>query len=562
MKTRKSAGFAIALLLFLLCISPAKVWAVGRQATISAPAGAEIGQTFSVTLGFSPRANTRSCNFTIEYDNSLLQFAGSSNISGLDGSVSTGNTSPLTAVLLYMGEAQPADKIISLKFKALAGGVATIKITSASDGEESNTVSVGASSSINLTAPPAPTTAATTAATTTKATTTAATTTTTTAPTTTEETLPHHQVETIIGQRYDGVSLVVPDSVPVAEAVPATFKETEVKWRDKYLLGYRSESLPYVLYWLSDGTGGTGFYLYEETSGVFVPYMRTEWSSRFYTFSVLPEAQVPEGFELVTLKVWERLVPGYRPLEDHYLTKDNYDRLREEDGELGGNGLPPTAFLLALRLNDQEKVGLYLYDQGIDSLIRADHWLVPLAGSFLDPDYNRPEPEPEPSETAPPETEETTTAPSDQPAGLAKMVNLFGVDMPFYLVAGAGFLILLMLILAVCFLVRAKKAARHSLLSDQEAGEEEEVESGLNPGGMEEGLPAPLVTGYDEEEKKEEEDPSASALSSDNGWEELKETLFGREKEKSRRQDKRPPGIRPSIQRRTGRDDPEDIEEL
>jgi hypothetical protein len=564
MKIKKQIVFFIIVGIVLLAVLPAiPVSAASRQATISGPKEAQIGQSFTVTLGFSPAEKTRSSDFDITYDNNLIQLTGISKASNVADKVlpesASGAKSPLKVGVIHYGDGVSADKILYLQFKVIAKGSVTIKITSASDGVDGNTVSAGASRTIELTD------ASTTTAKTTSPTTTQAPTTTTS--TTPAETQPRHQVETVIGKRYDGVDLVVPDSELMGENVPSSFSEVEVEWGDKYLLAYQSESLPYTLYWLSDQEGETRIYLYQEDSQVFVPYLRTEWSSRYYTFALVPEEMVPEGFELTTLSVWEREVAGYRPVEGSFISKPDYDDLLEDDTQDPGERrfeLPDTVYLLALRLNDAEEVNLYLYDRGIDSLIRVSHWLVPVAGSFLDPDVVTPTVEP--SEVVPSETEEVseTEAPEKEERVGGATIELFGLELPIYLVAGTGALVLLMLAVAVWFFIRAKRAAEFEPdleledLSGAESFDPDPVVPVL-PVEQEEALPEHLFAQEEEIAEPEEENKEPT---SDNGWDELKETLFGREKNERRRPDKRPPGIRPSIHRRVERDDPEDHDEL
>lgn len=561
-KIKKYAAFLVIVLLVAVALPSTGVWAVDRSATISAPGEASLGQVFNVTLGFSPRSDTRSCSFTITYDNNLIELIGknSVNVSGLSGELQVGTASPATVVLPYLGEAKPADSIARLQFKVIGKGSVTIKVTAAKDGiidPEENRISVGASRTIQLTDASA-TTAKTTSPTTTKAST-------TTTSTTPAETQPRHQVETVIGKRYDGVELVVPDSELMGENVPSSFSEVEIEWGDKYLLAYQSESLPYTLYWLSDQEGETRIYLYLEDSQVFVPYLRTEWSSRYYTFALVPEEMVPEGFELTTLSVWEREVAGYRPVEGSFISKLDYDDLLVDDTQDPGERrfeLPDTVYLLALRLNDAEEVNLYLYDRGIDSLIRVSHWLVPVAGSFLDPDVVTPTVEP--SEVVPSETEEVseTEAPEKEERVGGATIELFGLELPVYLVAGVVAIVLLMLAVAVWFFIRAKRAAEFEPdieLEDLSGSESFDPVLPVAPVEPEESLPEHLFTQDEEIAEPELEDNQST---SDNGWDELKETLFGREKNERRRPDKRPPGIRPSIHRRVERDDPEDHDEL
>ena len=112
---------ASVVVLFLFALLPTvKAFAINRTATISAPSEAYLGQTFTVTLGFSNRELTRGSDFRISYDNNLIQMVSISNVSGLSSDVQHGSQSPLSMTFIYMGDAKSADKIFSLKFKVIA----------------------------------------------------------------------------------------------------------------------------------------------------------------------------------------------------------------------------------------------------------------------------------------------------------------------------------------------------------------------------------------------------------------------------------------------------------
>ena len=142
------------------------------------------------------------------------------------------------------------------------------------------------------------------------------------------------------------------------------------------------------------------------------------------------------------------------------------------------------------------------------------------------------------------------------------MVNLFGVDLPLYLVAATGAAALLMVALAVWFFMRTRRAARMEAdfsLDDPDLDEEEEP--------LEEALPpAPLVTGPPEEDLAEDQDMSLSQEADDPeeaAWKSLEETLRSRQvREGTDRAERRSPEIRPRLHRREDRDDPQDHEEL
>lgn len=234
--------------------------------------------------------------------------------------------------------------------------------------------------------------------------------------------------------------------------------------------------------------------------------------------------------------------------------------------------LPGDLYLIAVRINDAEEKVLCLYDAVLDSLIRSDLWLVPVAGSFLDPAFRPSVTDPtetaeeSPADTVPARTEPEETTPVK--GGLT--VRLFDMELPLYLVAGTGAVVFLMLAAALWFFIRAKKAAGFEpelTIDDLDQGDDPLMEPVL------EVMPAPA-----EDEPAVElpehlfaEEPGGfegaretldSNTEPKDSWQELKETLFGQEEEKDRRSGKRPPGIRPSVHRRTDRDDPADTEEL
>lgn len=567
MKIKKILVCLVAVLLVTAVMPHVETYAESRTPTISGPGNAQIGKTFKVDLGFSRKANTRSCNFVVNYDKNLIQLISIENISGMLGTthptsndIARGDYLHPLRTVFSTGEIASISKVLRIEFKVLAKGSVTITVSGASDGEESNTVTGSASRTITLTDPP-PTT------------TTAPRTTTTTTP---KETQPRHPGETVIGKRYDGIDLSVSVSLPDEEHIPNSYGPAEVEWGDKYLEGYRSENLPYILYWLTDEAGVNGFYLYDLETSVFVPYLRTGWSSRFYTFSVIPAERIPQGFELATVSVWGKGVPGYKPVEGAFVSKKVYDQLfplaeaGEEPQELSDEArlLPADLYLIAVRINDAEEKVLCLYDAVLDSIIRSDLWLVPLGGSFLDPAYQASGTEPEetgpllPTDTTPPDPGPPEMADKEGPW----TVSLFGMELPLYLVAGTGAIVLLMLALAVWFFIRAKRASENEpelTVADLRESDDLFPDSGAKEGSESEPDPPELPL------RPQEEDPPQAQeavhelpAEGEDGWEELKETLFGREKEEDSRPDKRPPGIRPSIHRRAERDDPGDVEEL
>ena len=269
---------------------PQTVAAVDRKATISGPSSAEIGKNITITVGFSPKALTRTFQFDLTYDSNLLEYKSVANISAIAQSASvniTGEGKLRAGIGIYpdLDDGKNVDKALQLVFLVKAKGSAIVKIDKASDGNY-NSIQAGSSITINLTeaAPTTTTTKATTTTTnttTTKATTSTTTETTTTTSTTSEVTVPYHPAQSLIGKRYDGVSLTVPESVPLDDTVPLSFEPAEVEWIDKHVTGYRPETLPYTLYWLATEEGEDGFYLYDDALELFVPYMRAKRYSLF-----------------------------------------------------------------------------------------------------------------------------------------------------------------------------------------------------------------------------------------------------------------------------------------
>jgi hypothetical protein len=255
---------------------------------------------------------------------------------------------------------------------------------------------------------------------------------------------------------------------------------------------------------LEDDKGETRFYYLDEETDQYVPFLRSEWSSRYFTFSVVPKSRLPEGFELKTLDVRGQKVPGYAPVKGFYMTHRAYYDLMskvgpetsipdwhhyegittpttsgdsnessiatdttttsKDDNPLTWQGvhidIPEEIFLVVLRINDGEEKTFFFYDQMLDSLIRADLWLVPLARTFLEYD-----------EHAGPGTQETTipseslTFPSqrDPVVGGSKTVNLFGLTVPLWLLFVGGGLLCLLLLLLIYGIGRARDAKKTML---------------------------------------------------------------------------------------------------
>ncbi len=511
------------------------VTAATRTATIKSSTGqANIGQTVTITLGFTS-GETRSFGFELTYDSSQLEFVSGSqrDLSGLPGGTPhafVSGTGRINAGVTTSGLGSVViGSAMSLKFKVKAtatGKETTVKIAKANDGmlDPENTIITGASVTINLKPAPTTTTKKTTTTTkktttTTKKTTTKPKTTTTKPKTTTPKTTSSKSstsTTTPVGTtttvtttaptgpnvefsavRYDGAVLSVPESVPSEEKIPASFDPVETNEFGGETTVYRSATLPYTLFWLADDTGEARFYYEDDETSLYVPFFRSEWSSRYFTFSVVPEDRLPEGFELRTLEVRGEKVPAYAPAKGFYMTHLAYYDLmskvkpdttipdwRHYEGETTpvtssdtnetGNvtttpppdgddpllwqgvdvEIPDEIYLVALRMNDNEDKTLYFYDLTLDSLIRADLWLVPLARTFLD--YNENAGSVTELTTIPTEPTKVST---DEPAVLgAKTVNLFGFEVPLWLLIAVGALVLVLLLLLIRGIKYAKDA--------------------------------------------------------------------------------------------------------
>ncbi|HZK41942.1 MAG TPA: hypothetical protein VFD14_03100, partial [Clostridia bacterium] len=455
-------------------------------------------------------------------------------------------------------------------------GKAVVQAYDANDGvtdvDPSNQISIDLKKP--STSAPTTTTAPKTTTTTTTKTTGPTTTTASTTPATTLPEPDRHPSQALIGKAYDGLSLFVPETTPSETILPEGFQALDIMWGDKQLTGFESETLPYQLFWLIDEEGETRFYRYDQDLECFIPYLRVEWSSRFYTLTLLSEEELPQGFDMTTVPIWGQDVPAYRPSRDYFLTKTDYDAFLAQEGQEGEGNLPQDIYLLALHMNDSEKKGLYLYDRGIDSLIRAELWLVPLAGSILDPDQAPPVTGP--SQSLPSQPTETETL-ETEPLVAGSVVSLFGYQISLYVLLGAVAVILLLAALILWLVLRARKAASYEpelTLADLDGEPREELS---DPAAEEVSLledmaempEAAIEEDEDlllEEDQEEVLDDQAvfeeipPPKDPEDAWAALSQTLLEVEKKKQKeKQSKhRPPGIRPLTHRRVERDDPED----
>ncbi|MGI6122264.1 MAG: cohesin domain-containing protein [Saccharofermentanales bacterium] len=534
MRIKKHFAIVIVCVLVMTLSVSFFVTAAERTATISSSTKeATVGQTVTITLGFTPKMETRTFSFRVTYDSSLLEYVSGKNISGLAGSFNEGVFNNLLVVGVTASGTQSVNvgSVLSLTFKVIGTGKATLRIIEALDGiidPEENTIKAGASVSITLTEPTteptteSSTTTTTTTTITTKPTTTptrttprpttttttrttaTTTTTTTTSSETTTTTAPTGPIVAFSATRYDGTVLSVPESVPSDNIIPRSFEPEAIEGYEKLTTVYRSETLPYTLFWLADNKGEARFYYLDEETDQYVPFLRSEWSSRYFTFSVVPKSRLPEGFELTTLDVRGQKVPGYVPVKGFYMTHRAYYDLMSKVGpetsipdwrHYDGNTTPPTSgdsdessdatatttaanednpltwqgvsidipeeiFLVALRMNDGEEKTFYFYDQILDSLIRADLWLVPLARTFLEYDEHT---EPDIQETTIPTDYPIFPSERDPVDGGAKTVNLFGLTVPLWLLFITLGLLGVLLLLILYGIGRAREAKKTML---------------------------------------------------------------------------------------------------
>ncbi len=493
MKKKTFLAYLLISLWLMLFLTPRSVAAESRSVTISAPARAAVGEKFTVVLGFSPKAPTRNFDFTMTYDNSLVKYTGKfSNLTGSSshvitvGTPSPGKVRPSSGASYSEEIGAMIDRAVSLQFEVIKTGSVTFQFLDASDGNSGNVIQYGASKTVTLTSQPAVTTTTTT--TTTTKTTTRKTTTTTgkTTPKTTTSTMsttestvttpsstPSHPGDTdpgavFTGRRYDSARLAIPETVPSEETIPASFEPAEISHLGTQVTAYRSETLPYTLFWLEDEQGEAQFYYFDEETSTYIPYVRTEWSSRYFTFSVLPDNELPDGFVLKTADIRNRKVPVYAPSKGGYIA---YRSTQD-----GTSDLPDDLYLLALRMNDSEKKALYFYDRTLDSLIRADLWIVPLKQVGPEPGSSD---NPGGFSTTSPPAEPVTAPGGDAtlPEG-AKTVTLFGFTMPLWLLIGAGVFLCALLALMIWFLVRLKKSKSFDPATILKSADDEESEGG------------------------------------------------------------------------------------
>ncbi len=564
MKKNHLFTYILITLLLIVLFVPTQVRAVNRLVTISVSApseGVAVGEKFTVTLGFSPKSLTKNFDFTMVYDSSLVKYTGvKKNLTGsaeyrIYADQPKANQLRIGTKTSYDVDldGEMVGTAVSVQFEVIKSGSVTFSFVNAADGFKENTINWSATKTVKLTDDQAtstttttttatttpysttketatpttttrtPRTTTTTPRTTTPKTTTSRTTTsgTTTSKTTTElttttsETSPEvtKPIVAFSAKRYDGVNLSIPESVPSEENIPASFSPVEIDDYGNAMTVYRSSTLPYTLFWLADEGGEARFYYCDEETSLYVPYFRTEWSSRYFTFTVLPEERLPQGFELTTREIRGNKVPVYIPSKGFFMTLQSYFDLmskvdpdttvpdwRHYEGEssqpisgdstdpsdstgattgrlfaristtlTGGNDpltwlgvpveIPDDILLVALRMSDSEKKMLYFYDQTIDSLIRAELWLVPLAGTFLDHNTST-EPDVQPTTIV---TEPPTTPSQRKPiVSEANTIRLFGLTMPIWLPIVGGTLLIILLLLLIRGVIRALKTSKPS----------------------------------------------------------------------------------------------------
>jgi hypothetical protein len=91
MRIKKHFAIVIVCVLVMTLSVSFFVTAAERTATISSSTKeATVGQTVTITLGFTPKMETRTFSFRVTYDSSLLEYVSGKNISGLAGSFNEG----------------------------------------------------------------------------------------------------------------------------------------------------------------------------------------------------------------------------------------------------------------------------------------------------------------------------------------------------------------------------------------------------------------------------------------------------------------------------------------
>lgn len=582
---KKKVHVFIFILIFSLIIAigptfSTAVYAVDRQVTMSCSASqVSVGNTFTVTLGFTPSALTRNFSFMIGYDDTCIQLIEPCvNLSAIGSGISVGPYNQTYKRRSIGNETDgKTEKMVQLAvritFKTLKQGSATIQVLNASDGNENRITNVPPHSSplsrtvtitqqittttttttttkptttttkpTTTTTKPTPTTPKSTRSTTITTTTPKSTSTTSTVPSTTPLVTPSMTPMTTepadvpdpvawTGKRYDGELLSVPESIPDADRIPPSFSAVEVEHQGAKMDAFQSESLPYTLFWLKAEDDDDGrFYAYDDESGVFVPYFRSEWSARFFTVTVLPEQSVPEGFELTTFKVRGERVPVYRLLPGAFVPYEKYcsgyedldvpSPTVEEDQSFDTSGAidpsenfvegndsearrqkdadryvyaaegtdpepsetesdlqdipipdpPKDMVLLVCRVNDSDKKTLFLYDTVYDSMISVGSWPIPVRGSYLE---GIAPPAPIVTEKPAEETDAMTATAPALPAETAateepRRVSLFGMLLPPWVLIVAV-VVLLLLILAVIFAIKSIRARRrHSFTYEED----------------------------------------------------------------------------------------------
>ena len=182
------------------------------------------------------------------------------------------------------------------------------------------------------------------------------------------------------------------------ESIPSGFEATELTYREATVPAIRYKKTELTAAWLrGDETLPTGFYWFDAETGEATPMTELTGQARIWVLSMLAQAQVPQGYELVEAELPCGKTMVFAP-----------------------SGEAEPAFYLVYALNQTSgETGLYIFDRAEETLQRSG--LVPVKET----EESQPEPEDESSQE---ESGSAVPKPEDE-------------NMPFLrtcLLAGAG----------------------------------------------------------------------------------------------------------------------------
>ncbi len=315
-KSRILIFFTVVML--IVCLFPLSALAASAGISLSR-SSVNIGSTFTATLSFSGGSTyVAGVQAYVTYDSSLIQFTGASgdgqaNISGGKGNVVLETTSTSKTSLS-----------ITLSFKALAEGTASIKIVS-SDMVDWDGVIIGnptASKSIAVKTPTATPSASTS-----------------TKPDDPVETPPGTtEIEEALEVEIGGTTLYLWRDLSNV-TLPDGFTAAEYTYKEESVQAATSEAKALTLLYLTDAEGTNGqFYLYGAETDVFSEYVTMIFSTDEYVI-LLPDdsVSIPEGYEQDTRVVNGKVVTAWEPQKG-------------------------SAFFLIYAMNSDGVAGFYSYD--------------------------------------------------------------------------------------------------------------------------------------------------------------------------------------------------------